>query len=68
MIGTHNNPPMIVDITKEELRQALITRIAIETVTRGITSLSILILILITGKLIMMRKTYGIENHVPFVV
>lgn len=68
MIGTHHNPPMTVHIAKEDLRQALIFRVAPEIVKRGINSLNILKLIFITSVFLMMNKNHGIENHVVFVV
>jgi len=36
VFGTHHNPPMVVHIEGEELRQVLITKVAIETTKRGI--------------------------------
>ena len=68
MIGTHQNPPMIVHLAEEELRQALIFGITLEIVKRRINSLSIIKLILIKSILLMMRKTHGIEKYVVFVV
>jgi len=59
---------MIMHITKEELRQALLFKITPGTVKRGINNLSILKLILIIRTLLMMNINHGIENYVTFVV
>jgi len=68
MRGTHNHPPMTMHIAEEELRQALITIIAPETVKRGINSLSIPKFIWITNILLMMNINHSIENYVVYVV
>ena len=67
MMGTHHHPPMTVHITKGELRQDLIARIAPKTTKRGINSLNIIEFILITSML-MMSRNHGIENHIVFLV
>jgi len=75
MPKVHHNLPVImivghlqreVRISKEEIRQALIASIAPVTTKQGIKSLSILMVILMTRKLVMMGKFYGIETHVIF--
>jgi len=58
---------MIMHIAGEELRKALITRITLEKIRRGIKSLSILKLILITSVL-MMKINIGIDKLVVLVV
>jgi hypothetical protein len=57
-----------MSITKEELRQVLLTRPTPETTKQGIKSLIIQTFLLIIIKLAMINKVYGIENHVHFVV
>jgi len=64
MIGAHHNPPMIMHIAEDEIRQALITSISPKIVKRGIKSLIILKFILITSILVMMRTNHGVENYV----
>ena len=68
MIGTHHNLHMAMHIAKEEVRQALIMTIALETTKQGIKSLGILKFILITSILLMMNINNGVENCVDFVV
>ena len=58
---------MTMHIVEEELRQALIVKIALETTKRGIKGLNILEFIFITIILLMMRRNHGTENHVVFV-
>jgi len=52
-----------VSSSKKELRKSLIARLAPKATNQGIKGLNILIFLLITRRLIMMRKTYGIENY-----
>lgn len=68
MIGTNHYPPVKVHIAKEELRQALIAKVAPKTVNRGINSLIILEFILITIILLVININHGIENYVDFLV
>ena len=62
MMGTHHHHPMAVPITGEELRQALIAIITLETTRKGITCLNIQMFILITIMLLMMDINQGIKN------
>ena len=59
---------MVVHIAEKELKQALITIMALETTGKGITSLSLPKFVLITSILLMMNINHGIEKHVVFVV
>ena len=65
---SHHNLLVIVRKEKEELRKVLLTMLALGKTNQYIKCIGIPILILITIKLIMKRNTYGIENHVPFMV
>lgn len=66
MMGTQHNLPMTMHIAKEELRQALISKIALEITKQRIKGLLILMFLLITSGLLMMSINHGIENHVVF--
>jgi len=66
MMGTHHNPPMTVHITKGELRQALITKIAPKIVKRGIKNISMLHFDY--KYVVNYEKIHGVENYVVFVV
>lgn len=65
-MGTHHHQPMGVCIAEKGLRQALVPMIIPETKKQGITSLSILMLILITTILLIMNENHGIEELAVF--
>ena len=67
MMGTLHHHPMTTHIVEKELRQALVTMIAPETNKKGITSLSILLLILNTNMSLTMNIDHGNVKHVLFV-
>jgi hypothetical protein len=64
MIMSHLQREM--STTKEYLRKSLLTRPTLETIKQGIKSLIIQMFLLITIKLAIIRKVYGIEDHVHF--
>ena len=51
---------MTTHIAKKEMRQALVTMIAPEANKKGIASLNILMLILITSMLLLMNINHGV--------
>ena len=67
MMGIHPHHPMEVPIVGKKLRLALIAIMTPEETRKGINSLHIQMLILITIMLLMMDINQGIKKHVPFV-
>ena len=68
MMGTFHYHPMEVHVAIEELRQALITMIALDTTMKGIPSLDIRKFILIISMLLIMNVNHGIRKLIVFVV
>ena len=67
MMGTLHHHPMTTHIVEKELRQALVTMIALEITKKDITSLNIIVFILITSMSLTMNIDHGIRKHVVFV-